>query len=240
MARLIQAAPSTPLRARSELCLERVATNVESLLNHAMVNRPELRAKIAEAEQDRMAAGLAKLDYIPDPTVGASWIAIGDSSLSPVANGQDAVTLSIGWNLPVYRQRIEAKIKSAEARAMSSMQKYDDLRDETLREVYDEYTRLSSKLELIELLDKEIVPKANETLEVAIKAYSVSKVDIQQVLENWRKLIRLELSMSELKRDYRLSIAALEQALGSDLVTTTDCEFRRLPSVEQLSVLPDD
>jgi len=131
--------------------------------------------------------------------------------------------------LPIYHKRIEGKIKSAEAKAISSARRYDDLRDETVRVVYDSYSRLESKLQLIELLRDEIVPKADETLQVSVKAYSVSEVDIQQVLDSWKKLIRLELSMRELEREYRRSLAELERVVGVDLPKYTDCQIRRLP-----------
>ena len=66
-----------------------------------------------------------------------------------------------------------------------------------------------------------------------MKAYSVSEVDIQQVLASWQKLIRLELSMRELERDYRRSLAELERVVGVELSTFEDCEITRLPSINQ-------
>lgn len=231
MARLLHTASETDLRARDEPCLERLSTDVNTLVDNAIANRPELHALIAQANQDRMTACLAKLDYIPDPTIGATWSGISPGGISPVANGNDALMLNVSMNLPIYGKRIEGKIKSAEAKAMSSTRMYDDLRDETSRGVFDVYSRLGSKLELIDLLRAEVIPKADETLRVAVKAYSVSEVDIQQVLETWRKLIRLEMSMRELERDYRKSLAALERVVGSGLMTTLDCEVSRLPTL---------
>jgi outer membrane protein TolC len=236
MARLVRVAPETPLRARKEPCLERLNADAQSLMNQAVASRPELHALIQRANQDRMTACLFKLDYIPDPTIGATWIGIGNAGISPVANGEDAVLLNFSMNLPVYRKRIEGKIKSAEARAISSVREYDDLRDETLRLVYDRFSQLESKLQLIDLLRDEIIPKAHETLTVSIKAYSVSKVDIQQVLESWQKLIRMEMSMRELERDYRRSMASLERVVGAELSTLSDCEITRLPALDQEAV----
>ena len=233
MTRLVRVAPDTLLLAKSEPCLERLQTDAQTIMDQAVHSRPELHALIQRANQERMTACLAKLDYIPDPTVGATWVGIGNAGISPVANGDDAVLLNVSMNLPIYRKRIEGKVKSAEAKAISTVREYDDLRDETLRIVYDRYSRLESKLELIELLRNEIVPKANETLTVAVKAYSVSKVDIQQVLASWQKLIRMEMSMRELERDYRKSLAELERVVGADLSTFMDCNITRLPEIHQ-------
>lgn len=233
MARLVRVAPGTDLSARPEPCLARLNADVQTVIQTAVQSRPELHALIQEANQDRMSACLAKLDYIPDPTIGATWVGIGGSGLSPIANGTDALLLNVSMNLPVYRKRIEGKVKSAEAKAISTARRYDDLRDETQQLVYDYYARLNSKLELIELLRSEIVPKADETLAVAVKAYSVSEVDIQQVLASWQKLIRLEMSLRELERDYRQSLASLERVVGIDLSTYMDCEITRLPAGNQ-------
>ena len=234
MARLLQLAPQTQLVAKSDPCLERLASDVDALLQQAVASRPELHALIAKADQDRMSASLARLDYVPDPTFGAAWIGIENAGISPIDTGDDAVLLNMSMNLPVRRKRIAAKIRSAEAKAISSARAYDDLRDETLRVVYDEYTRLDSKRELIELLQSEVIPKANETLEVAVKAYGVAKTDIQQVLENWRKLIRYDLSMRQLEMEYRKSLASLERAVGTNVATSQSCDLSRLPPAPTL------
>ena len=235
MARLLQLAPQTPLAAIPEPCLERLASNVDALLQQAVASRPELHALIAKTNQDQISARLARLDYIPDPTFGAAWIGIESAGISPIATGNDAVLVNVSVNLPVNRQRIEAKIRSAEAQAISSARAFDDLRDETLRVVYDEYTRLESKRELIELLRSEVIPKANETLEVAVKAYGVAKTDIQQVLDNWRKLIRYDLSMRQLEMEYRKSLASLERAVGTNVATSQTGDLSRLPPAPALT-----
>lgn len=232
MARLLHAAPQTELLARSPLCLEWPSCDVQTMLDQAVALRPELHALIAQTDRDRLTADLAKLDYIPDPTFGAAWVGIGDSGISPVSTGNDAVLLNVSMNLPVYGKRMEAKIRSAEAQAVSSARNYDNLRDETLRVVYDEFTRLESQRELIHLLRSEIVPKASETLEVSVKAYSVAKTDVQQVLDNWRKLIRYELAVRQRERDYRKSLALLERAVGTDITAGAPCDLTRLPTVD--------
>ena len=229
MARLIRVAPDSDLRAQQVDCLERLSVDAQTVMHQAIATRPELHALIQQANQQRMAANLAKLDYVPDPTLGATWIGIANAGISPVTSGDDALLLNVSMNLPIYHKRIEGKIKSAEAKAVSAARRYDDLRDETLRVVYDSYSQLESKLQLIELLRDEIIPKADETLKVSVKAYSVSEVDIQQVLGSWQKLIRLELSMRELERGYRQSLAELERVVGVDLPTFVDCKLTRLP-----------
>ena len=222
MARLVRVAPDTDLQARKETFLERLDADAQAIMDQAVTSRPELHALIQRANQQRMSACLAKLDYIPDPTIGATWVGIGDAGISPVANGEDAVLLNVSMNLPVYRNRIEGKVKSAEAKAISAAREYDDLRDETLRIVHDHYSRLQAKLEMADLLRNEVIPKANETLSVSVKAYSVSEVDIQQVLASWQKLIRLELSLRELERDYRRALGELERVVGADLSAFSD------------------
>ena len=238
MARLLSLAPDTQLLARPPLALPRLACGVRTMLDQAIAARPALQALIAQIEQDRLAADLARLDYIPDPTLGAAWVGISKSGLSPVADGGDAVLLNVSVNLPVYGKRTAARIRSAEAKALSSARSYDDVRDETLRVVYDRFTRLESQRELIDLLRNEIVPKASETLDVAVKAYSVAQTDVQQVLDNWRKLIRYELALRQLERDYRKSWALLERAVGTDIVAGESGELTRLPGVDNAFSAP--
>ena len=224
MARLVRVSPDTALRAREPWCPVRLHADVQEIMDQAVASRPELHAMIQHANQERWNARLAKLDYVPDATIGATWVGIGDAGISPVSNGDDAVLLNVSMNLPLYRRRIEGKVKSAEAKAIGAARAYDDLRDETLRSVQDRYSQLEAKRQLIDLLRAEMIPKAIETLTVSVRAYGVSKVDIQQVLASCRNVMRLELSLRELERDYRRSLAALERVVGTDLSTFMDCE----------------
>ena len=61
---------------------------------------------------------------------------------------------------------------------------------------------------------EDILPKAEQTLEVSSQAYAVGDVDFLQLLDNWRQLLRYELGRERLEADLRQALADLEQVVG--------------------------
>ena len=160
LARILHIDPQTQLRALEELSHERAPFDLNQLQQQAVNARPELHAKLVAIQRDRIVVELARLDYKPDVTLGASWIGVGDSGVSPVTNGRDSVLLSAGVNLPVYRKRLDSAIRSTEARAVATAREYDSLRDATLEEVTDLFAQAKSQEEMITLFREDILPKS--------------------------------------------------------------------------------
>jgi outer membrane protein TolC len=164
--------------------------------------------------RDRRATELACLDYKPDVTLGFAWIDVADAGLAPSSNGQDAVLLTAGFNLPIYRKRLAASVRSAEASTIASSRRYDSLKDATIEEVTELFTKAESHADMLVLFIEDILPKAEQTLEVSSQAYAVGDVDFLQLLDNWRQLLRYELGRERLESDLRQTLADLEQVVG--------------------------
>lgn len=236
LASVMHAAPRTQLAAVDQLSPVRAPQDLEALQQQAVVARPELHARLAAIERDRRKVDLARLDYRPDFTLGASWISVGAAGISPVANGRDAVLVSAGVNLPIYRKRLAASVRSAEAQAVSSARDYDALRDVTLEEVTNLFAQARSQYEMLTLFEEDILPKARQTLDVSSRAYNVGEVDFLQLVDNWRQLLRYELTYRRLEANLRQSLAELERVVGGfqlaspERVPPSPADVRELPA----------
>ena len=135
-------------------------------------------------------------------------------ALAGTADGLDDVSLGLSVNLPVYRRRLDAAVREAEARAVSSARQYDAMRDETVEEVTDLLAQARSQEQLLRLFRDEIIPKAEDTLELSITSYQVGEIDIQQLIENWRQFLRYEVAAYRLEAQLRQTLAALERVVG--------------------------
>lgn len=215
LGRLLHVAPQTDLRALDNLPAERIPEDLEFLQQVAVAARPELHARLAALQRDQRAVALSRLEYKPDVTLGMSWISVSEDGISPVANGDDALFLTAGFNLPIYRKRLSASVRSAAAQASASAREYDSLRDMTLEEVTDLFAQVQSQRDLLNLFNDNILPSARQTLEVSSRAYNVGEVDFLQLIDNWRQLLRYEISYERLQADLRQSLAELERLVGS-------------------------
>tara|TARA_R110000868_G_scaffold291572_3_gene552068 strand:+ start:12019 stop:13437 length:1419 start_codon:yes stop_codon:yes gene_type:complete len=214
LARLLHISPQTKVLALDHVTPEEIPQDLGWLQRQAIASRPELHAQLASLEKDRQALDLARLAYKPDVTLGATWIDVSSSGVSPVANGNDSFLITAGINLPVYRKKLDSAVRSAEAKAVSTARAYDSLRDTTLEEVTDLFVQAQSQRDLITLFAEDILPKARQTLEVSGQAYNTGEVDFLQLIDNWRELLRFEISYIRLEASLGQTLAELERVIG--------------------------
>ncbi len=214
LARVLHIGTQTKVRALDQVAPERVPQDLQWLQRQAVAARPELHAQLAVLDRDQQAVELARLDYMPDVTFGASWVDVANAGLSSVSNGRDSFAVTAGINLPIYRTRLDSSVRSAEANAVSTARAYDSLRDATLEEVMDLFAQVQSQQDLLVLFREDILPKARQTLEVSIPAYNTGEVDFLQLIDNWRQLLRYEISYYRLEASLRQTMADLERVVG--------------------------
>ena len=189
-------------------------SDIDSLIQFAVEMRPDLQSQLAMINRDRKKIHLAGLERKPDFTVGANWIATNAQGLSPVANGDDAFTLGLAFNLPVYRSRIQAAICEARANLHASDSRYQSLVDNAAEEVFAQIVTLDSIRDTWQLLEDDIIPKAERTLDIALDEYSVGKAEYVQMIEIWRGILKYKVAAINLRAQYSQSVSSLNRTLG--------------------------
>lgn len=213
--RQLHVSPETNVRTQAHLPSETLPADLERLYSLAVQARPELHAALAAIERDRERVELAHLKYFPDINLSTGWATMTTNrAMSPLADGRDNWTIGLMVNLPIYRKRLDAAVREAEAMVVAGAREYDALRDETLEAVKDQFSQAQSQQDLLRLFGEDIVPKARQALTVSITAYQVGQVDFQQLLDNWRQVLRFELAQQRLESQLRQSLAMLERTLG--------------------------
>jgi outer membrane protein TolC len=218
LARQLHVAPQTKLRALDRLTSEDVPRDLDALQRRAVAARPELHAQLAMLQRDRQMVEVAQLEYLPDFTFRAGWGEMTtDKALAPTADGIDNVTVGMGVNVPIYRKRLNAGVRQAEANAVATAREYDSLRDATLEQVLDLFAQAQSQQELLTLFEEDILPKARQTLEVSTPAYNVGQIDFLTLLDNFRQLLRYEVNYRRLEATLHQTLAELERVVGGYL-----------------------
>jgi outer membrane protein TolC len=192
---------------------------LERLYQQAISQQPELHAQLAAVQRDRRNVDLARLEYFPDLTAGVTWIGTSASGISPVANGDDPVLLGFSVNVPIYRTRLDAGVREAESRVVASTRQYDSLRDRTAESVKDLYTQAISQYDLVKLFRDDIIPKAEQTLEISQSDYQVGKSDFLTLIDNWQQLLRFKIAYHRIESQLQQTLATLERVVGGQLQT---------------------
>ncbi|MBI1899646.1 MAG: TolC family protein [Planctomycetia bacterium] len=218
LARLLHVSPDTPVRALGELPAEPLPDDLTVLYEQGVASRPELHAQLAAISRERFGLELACAQYVPDVTLGAAWGGMTThKAMAPTADGIDDVALLFQANLPVYTCRLDAGVREAEARIAAAARQYDELRDTTQEEIKALFEQAASQYDLLRLFREQIIPKAEQTLEVSIADFPSGKVDFLQLLDNWRQLLRYRLAEHKLHAELRQTVAALERLVGGPL-----------------------
>jgi outer membrane protein TolC len=217
LAQLLHVSPETAFETLPELPAHEIPRDIDLLYAEAVAARPELHALLAEIERDRRKVALSRLEYRPDVTFGVGWGEMSTSgAIAPTADGIDNLTAAMSLNLPVYRRRLEAGVREAEAQVVASARQYDQMRDATLRDVKNLFATAVSQRELARLFRESIVPNTQQALEVSIREYQVGETTFVQMIDNWRELLRLQIMQRQIEAQLRQTLASLARVVGAD------------------------
>ncbi len=213
LAGLLHLPPYVKIEPLKTIRLEAIA-EADNLL--AMVDecQPELDARRQEIARDRASIALARRQYYPDVMMTFNWYAISEPGLSPVANGEDAFALGVGANLPIYRKRLDAAVREAQFRASQSTHRYAAVVDQYHSEVLALYNQLVQHQEVLDVLQQEIIPRAEQTLELSVEGYRVGRVTFQQMIANYQALLNFQVQRYQRQMLREQTVASLQRAVG--------------------------
>lgn len=225
LAQVLHVSPDTPVAAVEALPPEEVPQDLQRLYELAVAARPELHALWAEIARGRHVLERKRLDYYPDATLAVGWTEMTTRrALAPTSDGIDMLAFGLRVNLPLYRQRLHAAVREAEAEVVSSARQYDALKDETQRDVKRLFTQAASQQELERLLRERIIPSSEQAFEVAMREYQVGEVEFADLMAAWRDQLRYHLAHAQLEAQLRQTLAQLERVVGGWRTATESVE----------------
>lgn len=218
LARQLHVAPESDLRTLAELPPAVVPAQVDLLYALATTARPELRGQLATVARGTREVELARKKYYPDVSVGLGYMTMTrENAESDVADGRDNFGLVVGFNLPIYRGKLDAGVREAEARAVADAKRYEDLRDETLEEVKASFADAQARREVLGLFRDTYLGRSRQALEVAAVDYRTGDLDFLTLITAWRELLQVELQIVRVEADLGRAMATLERAVGTRL-----------------------
>ncbi|WP_152051864.1 TolC family protein [Tautonia marina] len=233
LAELMHVTPEAPLQTTLDLPAGDVPGQIDRLYRLAVASRPELRGRLAAVARDAAAVELAKKRSAPNVTLGFNYGLVSeDNAISPVANGNDNLGLFVGFNLPIYRAKIDGAIREAQARAVADAKLYDAERDGIYRELKDLLSRARAQRETLDLFQQSILPRARDALDIAVADYQAGRVDFLTLISAWREVLQIDLQVARFEAELNKSLASLERAVGIQL--------RDHPPTEALDATPAD
>ncbi|WP_068136209.1 TolC family protein [Roseimaritima ulvae] len=216
LATLLQQPLGTFPATSSELDIRDTPRQLEELVALAEQCNPQLQGLGWEIQRDRGKERLACLQQYPDINVGLAWGLVSDNNnvLSPVANGNDQLSFSIGTTLPIWRDKINAGVREAAHRRSSTTRRLEAERDE----LYGKIRRLVVQAEALnqqrDIYQNRIIPRTESTLKLSIADYRGKRTDFFTLVETYRELLMFETQLARIDATLAGTLAQLDRTVG--------------------------
>ncbi|UCC95618.1 MAG: TolC family protein [Candidatus Omnitrophota bacterium] len=187
------------------------------LLEKAHSESPHiLLERIALQKQDYKFS-LAKQGYIPDFSIMAEYIEIGEGKTSSANDGKDAWMVGLSVRVPLWFWKIRSEVESEKKKRDAQKFVFEDKENFLSFKIEDLFFRLKTEEQLVDLYENVILPQAEHNFSVSRIGYESGSVDFLSFLDAERNLISIKIA--ELKQivDYKKTIAQLEYIIGEDL-----------------------
>lgn len=220
LARLLQLGPDARIRVVAEP-VPNTPGEIDRLYRLALVNRPDLQGRLAALARDRTAVELALKRYKPNVTLGITYALMEERGavVGQEADGMPNLGMFVGFNLPVYRGKLDAGVREAQARAAVDAALYESERDQSQRDIRDLFVQARVQRNVLGLLQRSNLPAARQVLELTAGDYraGIEGVDLLSVVSASRDLLQVELQIAQLEAEYAKTLASLERAVGVQL-----------------------
>jgi len=190
--------PDPPVPVRFEATM--LDLSAEQILDTAFARNPQLKAMEAEVRQAQASLDLARKSKLPDVTIGSSV----DVKASPWLYWPQATV-----TLPVWRDKVAAEIAAAQAGKRAAQARLTagqiNLTVDFAEKGYA-YREINRNLGL---LQKQLIPKAQRSLEIARSAYLSGKTDFFNLLDAERSLLEFRLAEIDACTQRELTLSEL-------------------------------
>jgi outer membrane protein TolC len=178
----------------------------EKLLASAMEHSPRLKAMEAEVRAAEAAIVMANKGRNPDFSLGL----MADARTSPVLY-RPVATVS----LPVWRDKIAAQIAEGQAAKNAAEARLSSEQIAIAVEFAERAVAYREASRNLEVLQRELVPKQQESLEVARSGYLAGQIDFFNLTDAEQTLLRFALAQVDAREQRELALTELSLlALG--------------------------
>ena len=152
-------------------------------------------------------AEVARREYYPDFMLGAFY--------DVRKGGEDMIGAMVNVTVPVWigrKQRIDVAV--ADVRANAADRDRGAMEAMVRAEVEQALVRLSRVKRRLEILDTELLDRAQQTFDAALAAFPAGKTNVLEILDAMRVVSQRRLSRTTLRVERELALVDLARAVG--------------------------
>jgi outer membrane protein TolC len=213
---LLDRIPEMPVRIPKEAEFKLPVIAESALQDKALQIRPLFaqHRKMLDAALARV--DLAQQDFYPDFTVGAGYANRQNTPAGQVRS--DFVSVQLSMNVPIYADRKQAK--AVDQRQSELLQEQYALQDEHHKiqaEIAAKAAEYQHAKEKLLLLEHEIIPQAQQTVNSLLSGYQVSQTDFTDLLRTQLSFFQYQTQYWQALTNTQQILAELSAEVGEDL-----------------------
>jgi cobalt-zinc-cadmium efflux system outer membrane protein len=206
------AEPTYPLAAVEEV-------DVPAMLASLSETNPRLRQLQREVEAAQHGFTLAGKAGYPDFSLGVDYTFIGSNSAA--GSGDDAVALTLGLSLPVWRGAYRAQREGARAQMHAARAALESTRNALVAELEMALFKLRDTSRHLVLLNTSLIPKGQEAIETMGSTYQSGDASFIDVIDAQRLLLEFQLQAVRAEADRAQALAKVEEISGVSLSSSS-------------------
>lgn len=194
--------------------------NKEDIRNVILTNNPKLGALQAMQSAAEKMVTRAKLNWLPDFSVGVDYISTGNKwkNNQPVPeSGKDPFIVMGSVSLPLWGYKQGAQVRASQEKSLAqeaSVQQMQNTLKATFEKAWFVYENAERKWTLYE---NQLLPKSLESLKATEKAYIGDQIELLSLVDAQRRYLDFTLASEKAKVDYYRAIVQLEKLAGRSL-----------------------
>lgn len=203
---LLDRAPDKPVRIPTQAEFKLPELNEAALQDRVLQMRPLFAQHRKMLDAALAKVDLAKQDFYPDFTVGAGYAFRQNTPTGQTRS--DFASVQLSMNVPIYADRKQAK--AVDQRQGELLQEHYALQDEHHKiraEIAAKTAEYQHAKEKLLLLEHEIIPQAQQTVNSLLAGYQVSQ-------NNFSDLLRTQQSLFQYQAQYWQALSTTQQLLA--------------------------
>lgn len=196
-----------PVRALGQFPVPAQQLSLPDLQAEALRLRPELQRLRLSIEKEDLVQARARLSNLPDLDLNVSR--------HRLAGVPTTWSFTLSAPLPfLFQQRQKAEIAESLANARALQREAEQARHTILMDVEEAHINAQKARDQIMLYQREILPQAQEVLEMFTFSYQEGEIGGIELIEARRTLNASRRAYADAQFEYALALAALEKSVG--------------------------
>ena len=197
--------------------------SAKTFLDAVERSNPSLREREAMWRKASHDVELARKAPWPDVTLGVDYIDTGSARMAGVPDsGDDALSLSISFPLPLDRGRYASLLRAARSRLRADELALDAERDDLRSLASEVYFRAQDARRRFELYESTLLPKARESRAATKASYRGGDGSFQDLIDVERLLLEFELARERALADFAVEWATMEELFAGQGMTPSE------------------